>query len=134
MNDPVTGTTDVDFLRSTTTVTTDREADGDTTVRVRHLARFAVAPNAVADLTVPYGHRRTSVFAPRWLEATWVDGRLYSVDVTGPQRNAGGNLGARTKRIHWNGGREFAEMPALLLASLAAYETAVADTVAGGNA
>ncbi|AGT12958.1 hypothetical protein KAYACHO_54 [Mycobacterium phage KayaCho] len=72
----------ITFLRSTTTTTTDIESDGDTDTEVVHVARFAVEPGAVEDMTRRYG---TWIFRPNWLQVTWRDGALAEVRVTGPR-------------------------------------------------
>lgn len=72
----------ITFLRSTTTQTTDRQADGDTTTEVKHRARFAVEPGAVTDQNRKYG---TWKFRPAWLEVEWRDGLLVEVYASGPR-------------------------------------------------
>ncbi len=73
---------DIDFLRSTTTTTIDREADGDTKIRLEHIARFGIEPGTVADQNRRYG---TWKFRPSWLEVTWRDGLLVEVRTSGPR-------------------------------------------------
>lgn len=72
----------VTFLHSTTTTIVDREPDGDTLTRVKHRAHFGVVPGTIADTTHKYGKQ---VFRPSWLEATWFDGHLGYVRITGPR-------------------------------------------------
>lgn len=124
----------ITFLRSTTTTTIDREADGDTEINVRHLARFAVRDGATGDLQ----GTRTNVFEPNWLEVTWEDGKLMRVHTSGPQRlKAGGTSEKVTLHKHW--GRwsynelDRSELPEAIAAAITAYETQVAVATSGGD-
>lgn len=120
-------TTGITFLRSTTTTTVDREADGDVEIRVRHVARFAVRDGAVPDLQAT----RTQKFEPNWLEITWEDGELLRAYTSGPQRlKAGGTSEKSTLSKHW--GRfsyrplDRSELPEAIAAAAADYERHVA--------
>lgn len=79
----------ITFLRSTTTTRIDREADGDTEVRTEHVARFAVEPGALPDMTHKYG---SQTFRPRWLTVLWVEGQLSGIKVSGPRVLKSGKL------------------------------------------
>lgn len=122
--------TGIDFLRSTTSVRTDREADGDTDVYATHLARFAVKPGTVADLKSQVG--RQAMFQPQWLEIEWVNGRLAEVRITGPSWRKDKTLGATGRRRWWPHGRDgfgvekvLADLPQPVRDALSAYELAV---------
>lgn len=141
--DVVPDTSGIDFLRSTTTTRVQREADGDTEVTVEHTARFGVEPGAIPDLTHKYGSQQ---FRPRWLTATWTEGKLSRVAVSGPRVLKSGKLAdkgdinsnANTRDFDWSGrdlergkGYEDTPVPEVITARLAAYELAVA-TLTGG--
>jgi hypothetical protein len=136
---PITDTRDIDFLRSTTKTIVDREADGDTTTRVEHLARFGVAPGTVIDMLADYS--KTANFEPHWLSVEWVDGRLYRVYLSGPQRlKDGGTSTKRTRHRTWNSwgasranAVDKADLPAPVAEAITAYETAIAVAASGGR-
>lgn len=142
---PLTGTTDIDFLRSTTTTITDRQADGDKTTKVTHLARFGVRPGALIDIA---GHRKGTTFQPQWLEVEWTDGRLATVIISGPRRRKDGTPGQITGRKSWWTGYASVlsdegaasrvqivrdALPSLVADAIAAYERAVAGQSHGST-
>lgn len=116
------------FLRSTTKTVTNREADGDTTTRVEHIARFAITPGTLIDIK----GTRTSSFSPEWLEVTWsTGGKLVRVHLSGPQRlKAGGTSDKVTLRHDWgrwsNQGVDRDDLPEVIAFRIADYELAVA--------
>jgi hypothetical protein len=137
------------FLRSTTTTRVDRDADGDTTVRVTHVARFAAPEGVVPDQTHRYG---SQTFAPLFITATWTEGKLTEVRAVGPRRLKSGELAKHGEANHDANSREQeyrgdmldpdADMtryrsswdipiPRVIAVRLAAYEVAVA-TLTGG--
>lgn len=119
--------TGITFLRSTTRITSEREADGDQTTSVHHLARFAVRDGAVPDLNADHGK---ATFEPNWLEVTWDDGALVRVFVSGPQRLKDGTTSDKVTRHHnWGKwGRDFAvaDLPEAISAAIADYQLNVA--------
>jgi hypothetical protein len=84
------------------------DADGETTTTVEHYARFGVDLGAIPDLTHKYGSQQ---FRPRWLTATWIDGRLSRITVSGPRVLKSGalagkgdiNSNANTRDFDWSG-------------------------------
>lgn len=128
---PITGTRDIDFLRSTTKTITDREADGDIKTRATHLARFAITPGHLVDMASQNG-RRGSHFQPRWIEVEWTNGRLTEVKITGPNRRKGGELGESSGHRYWWGfdtasSERRDNLPGAVAEAIAAYESAVSD-------
>ena len=125
----------IDFLRSTTEVTTDRQADGDTTTSVKHLARFGIEPGTVMDMRREYGKH---TFRPSWLEVTWRDGLLDKVRVTGPRVIKAGLSDKEHGEFKWGlrYGRDpdtlqpypfdRDRLPGPLVAAIESYELAVA--------
>lgn len=125
----------ITFLRSTTTTTVDREADGDTSTEVAHIARFAVEPGAVPDM-VPKYSRQT--IRPEWLQVGWRDGRLVSVHASGPLVLKDGGTSKKLSRSHdWThyGRKDFVrtELPEAVQATIADYEKHIAVASARGN-
>lgn len=134
MSEPITGTTEIDFLRSTTTITVDREADGDKTTRVEHIARFAVNPGALPDQVQDYGRRRT--FRPAWLGVRWSNGKLSGVTLSGKRLLKSGRFSEHmTDRNHWSTSqlKDRSVLPAAVRDAIAAYETAVAGQDQGAT-
>lgn len=138
---PVPTPTDLDggitFLRSTTSTRIDRESDGSGRTSVEHTARFAIEPGVVPDLTHKYG---SQTFRPRWLTATWDDGRLSRIAVTGPRVLKSGKLAGtgdinrnvNTRDFDWSRhdierghGYEGTPVPTAITERLNAYEVAV---------
>lgn len=136
MPEPVTGTTDIDWLSSTTTTKVRREPTS-THTDVEHVARFAITPGAVADTAAEFG--RTATFQPEFLVARWDDGHLQGVTLTGPLRLKNGGVSDKiTRKREWR--RKYgshhldkAKLPGAVAAALTAYEQAVAGVAANGG-
>jgi hypothetical protein len=136
-DNPVYG--DIDFLRSTTKTLVDREADGDGSTRVEHLARFGIKPGSVIDLLADFS--KTASFEPQWMTVEWVDGRLYKVYLSGPQRLKDGGTSAKMTRHRtwnsWGASRSNAvdkgDLPGPVAEAIATYETAIAVAASGGR-
>lgn len=129
------------FLRSTTTTRMDTEADGDTATTVEHVARFAAPEGVIPDLVHRYG---SQTFAPVFVTATWVDGKLTRVRAVGPRRLKSGALAkhgvenhdANSREQEWAGralnpaatdlGSYDIPLPGVIADRLVAYTTAVA--------
>ena len=126
---PVTGTTDIDWLSSTTTTKVRREPTS-THTDVEHVARFAITPGAVAD-------SRTAIFQPVFMVARWVDGQLLGVTLSGPLRLKGGGVSEKiSRKREWRNWREpldRTQLPEPVAAALLAYEQAVAGVAANGG-
>ena len=126
---PVTGTTDIDWLSSTTTTKMRREPTS-THTDVEHVARFAITPGAVAD-------SRTAIFQPVFMVARWVDGQLLGVTLSGPLRLKGGGVSEKiSRKREWRNWREpldRTQLPEPVAAALLAYEQAVAGVAANGG-
>lgn len=144
--DVVSDPSKIDFLRSTTTTRVDREADGDTKVTVEHVARFAAEEGAVPDMTHRYG---SQTFAPRFITATYTEGKLERVRVSGPRRLKSGKVQGKGERHHGesreqefrgraldpkaeNLGSYDIALPQVIADRLRTYETEVA-TLTGGR-
>ncbi|ACF05060.1 hypothetical protein Nigel_57 [Mycobacterium phage Nigel] len=136
MSTPVTGTTDIDWLSSTTTTKVRRTPTQEPQTDVEHVARFGVLPGSVLDIAAEYS--ATASFRPEFLIATWDDGRLRSVTLSGPQRlKAGGVSDKKTRKREWHvwGERTLDkdQLPGAVAAALTAYERAVAGVAANGG-
>lgn len=130
--DPLTDTTDIDWLRSETEKRTSRTpASTAPEVHVKHSAYFGVNPGSVRDVLAEYS--KTVAFEPRFLSAEWSDGALSRVSLSGPQRlKAGGTSDKQTRRREWrNWGAsrsnavDKGDLPGVVAEALTAYETAV---------
>jgi hypothetical protein len=125
---PVTGTTDIDWLSSTTTKQVRRYPVKDDTTTVEHIAHFGVLPGSVPDMLAEYS--RTTSFQPEFLIARWNDGELRSVVLSGS---------ASDKVTRKRGWREYrspvdkADLPGKVAEALTAYEQAVAGVAANGG-
>lgn len=130
----------ITFLRSTTTTRVQRWASSkppETTVE--HVARFAIAPGTLPDMTHQYG---VQIFRPEFAVVTYERGRLNLVKVTGRRVLKSGGLSkshAESRETEW--GNVFSRepfnrdrLPAPLSAALAAYEYGVSLHVTEGNA
>lgn len=136
----------ITFLRSTTTTRVDREADGDTKTTVSHIARFAIRPGVLPDMTHQYGEQ---VFRPQWAEITWLNGTLDRIALTGQRVLKSGKLsdgGHQTSRNYdWSSfdlkmlaegrtsHRAPTPVPEPLLSAITAYGTAVAYVAGQGT-
>ena len=145
--DVVSDPSKIDFLRSTTTTRVDRTASSpEPDVTVEHVARFAIEPGAVPDMTHRYG---SQTFAPTFLTATWNEGKLARVRVSGPRRLKSGALQGEGEQRHANSreqefrgraldpaatglGSYDIPLPQAIADRLRAYETEVA-TMTGGR-
>ncbi|QOC58616.1 hypothetical protein SEALOLALOVE_57 [Mycobacterium phage Lolalove] len=131
---PVTGTTDIDWLSSTTTTKVRRERDSSHT-DVEHIARFAITPGAVADSPAEFS--RTAIFQPVFMVARWEDGQLLGVTLSGPLRLKGGGVSEKiSRKREWRNWREpldRTQLPEPVAAALLAYEQAVAGVAANGG-
>lgn len=132
---PVTGTTDTDWLSSTTTTKVRRVPTKDAETTVEHVARFAITPGTVADSPAEFS--RTAIFQPVFMVARWDDGFLKSVTLSGPLRlKSGGFSDKVTRKREW---REYrspvnkSDLPGKVAAALTAYERAVAGVAANGG-
>lgn len=130
MPEPVTGTTDIDWLSSTTTTKVRREPTS-THTDVEHVARFAITPGAVAEFS------RTAIFQPVFMVARWDDGQLLGVTLSGPLRLKGGGVSEKiSRKREWRNWREpldRTQLPEPVAAALLAYEQAVAGVAANGG-
>lgn len=132
---PVTGTSDIDWLRSVTRTEVTRWAIRPTETEVIHTAVFGVKPGSLPDM-LP---RHSSIlFRPQFCEAIWRNAQLAEVRLNGSRVLKNGRLSeapSENKHYVWAtfGGRELdrSALPAALNAALTAYETAVAEAVAG---
>ena len=132
MPEPVTGTTDIDWLSSTTTTKVRREPTS-THTDVEHVARFAITPGTVAEFS------RTAIFQPVFMVARWDDGFLKSVTLSGPLRLKSGGVSDKiTRKREWR--RKYgshhldkAKLPGAVAAALTAYEQTVAGVAANGG-
>ncbi|QHB37366.1 hypothetical protein I5G58_gp064 [Mycobacterium phage BirdsNest] len=145
--DVVSDPSKIDFLRSTTTTRVERTGSGaEPEISVEHYARFAAEEGVVPDMTHRYG---SQTFAPRFITATWVDGKLERVRATGPRRLKSGKLQgeginrhAESREQEWRGrsldpdatglGSYDVPLPKVIADRLRAYETEVA-TLTGGR-
>ncbi|AOT27274.1 hypothetical protein KNT58_gp57 [Mycobacterium phage Fortunato] len=133
---PVTGTTDIDWLSSTTTTRVRRTKRQEPQTSVEHVARFGIRPESVPDSPAEFS--RTAVFRPEFMQVRWDDGFLKSVTMSGPLRLKNGGVSEKVNRKReW---REYgsktldkAQLPAQVAAALTAYEQAVAGVAANGG-
>ncbi|AGT12795.1 hypothetical protein PHELEMICH_58 [Mycobacterium phage Phelemich] len=137
--DPITGTRDVDWLRSVTdTRVTRRALQGEETMVV-HTAYFGIRPETVPDVLTPYT-RSDEHFRPEFMTVKWVDGKLNVVALSGPLRRRNGGVSEKVTRkrnfeSYWS--REAPHkfdrdrLPAGVPEAIAAYETAVAVATSG---
>ncbi|AYP70045.1 hypothetical protein I5G62_gp59 [Mycobacterium phage CRB2] len=123
----------ITFLRSTTKTVVDREADGDSSTDVHHLARFAVRDGALDDLSADHGR---ATFEPNWCEVHWENGKLTRVFVSGPQRLKDGKTSEKVTRHHnwgrWGGKFERTDLPEAIQQAITYYENRVAVYANGG--
>lgn len=135
MPEPVTGTTDIDWLSSTTTTRVRRVPTKDADVTVEHRAQFGVKPGSVPDAYAEYS--RTASFRPEFLVARWDDGHLQGVTLSGPLRLKNGGVSDKiTRKREWRNWREplnRTQLPQPVAAALLAYEQAVAGVAANGG-
>ncbi|UXE04433.1 hypothetical protein SEA_FUNSIZED_62 [Mycobacterium phage Funsized] len=128
----------IEFVRSTTTTRVERSATGDQATTVEHTARFGVEAGTIPDLTHKYGSQQ---FRPRWLTATWTEGKLSRIHVSGPRVLKSGKLAgkgdinsnANTRDFDWSGwdiergyGYNQTPVPEVIMAKLSSYATDVA--------
>jgi hypothetical protein len=133
---PVTGTTDIDWLSSTTTTRVRRTQNNDPETSIDHVARFGIRPGALPDRAAEFS--RTATFRPEFMTARWDDGHLQQVTLSGPQRlKAGGVSDKISRKREWReyGSRHLdkAQLPDQVAAALTAYEQAVAGVAANGG-
>ncbi|QHB37795.1 hypothetical protein I5G63_gp054 [Mycobacterium phage Imvubu] len=147
----MTDTTDLDageagritFLRSTTTTRVETNASGDTEISVTHVARFAAPEGVIPDQVHRYG---SQPFAPLFVTARWVDGKLDEIKATGPRRLKSGKVQqpgemrhAESREQEWRGrsmnpdatdaeltSSYDVRLPRVIADRLASYEMAVA--------
>jgi len=126
----------ITFLRSTTTTRVNREADGDTSTSVEHVARFAIPAGAVPDMVHQYGSQK---FRPQWAQVTWLNGKLHEIAITGQRVLKSGKLSdhghASSRNYNWSswdlenkakGGRLGGQqVPEELATRIRLYESAV---------
>lgn len=137
--EPITLTRDIDWLRSVTSVRTERKASNEATggeVDVDHTAYFGIRPGSLMDVLADYS--TTQSFRPEFATVKWRDGRLIEVDLSGSLRLKSGEVSDKVNRQRrW---RSWAahlpvvteELPGQLGAALDAYMAAV--DVAGTGA
>lgn len=124
----MTDASGITFLRSTTTTTVNREAEGDTKTRVTHIAQFSIKLGTIPDMEGKYS---TRVFRPAQLEVEWRNGYLNKVIVSGPRSLKGGLSAHQTGNYPWRSpyrvGNDHplfnrAELPDAIAARIAEYE------------
>lgn len=126
---------EIDWLRSTTTTTVQRTKATmhEPKVRVEHVAMFSiergyVTPAIKAEYSV-------QPFLPEFMVATWVDGNLARVALSGKRLLKDGRSGKESRDREWG---RFSDdpinrdnLPGKVAEALATYELAVA-TLTGG--
>lgn len=125
---PLTGTTDIDWLRSTDVFRIERTAH-KTEHRTRHTTVFGIKPGTLADQTADYSDQ---TFQPQFMRAEWTNGELAEVEVSGPLRLASSGLSEKVSRKRtwesWVRGdhpRGLPGLPESIKAALDAYSIAV---------
>ncbi|QBI96419.1 hypothetical protein SEA_DONNY_61 [Mycobacterium phage Donny] len=139
--DPITGTRDIDWLRSVTdTRVTRRATQGDETI-VIHTAYFGIRPETVPDVMSEYT-RNGEHFRPEFLQVNWTGGTLDKVFISGSLRRRNGGVSEKVNRKRtWDrrwtreAGYVFDrdKLPAGVAEAIAAYETAVAVATSGAQ-
>lgn len=132
---PILDSTGIEFLRSTTVSTVDRDADGAVETVVTHLAVFTVEPGSVPDQLAQYG---VHPFRPTRLSVSWIDGLLAAVRLGGPRVLKTGLSERETREYEWERPWTFryhrdrqtpldrGALPGAVAAAIADYETTVA--------
>ncbi|APQ42320.1 hypothetical protein PBI_RICH_60 [Mycobacterium phage Rich] len=140
--DPITGTRDIDWLRSVTnTRVTRRAIQGDETI-VTHTAYFGIRPETVPDVVDPYT-RTGETFRPEFSTVNWTNGELTNVKVSGPLRRKNGEVSEKVTRHReferrWTREAGYVvfdrdELPAGLADALKAYELNVDVATSGAR-
>lgn len=137
--EPITLTRDIDWLRSTTVVRTERKASTEATggeTDIAHTAYFGIRPGALMDVLADYS--TTASFRPEFAIVKWRSGALHEVELSGSLRLKNGEVSAKVNRQRrwrsWSARNPVVteELPGQLGSALDAYAAAV--DVAGTGA
>lgn len=139
---PVTGTPDIDWLRSVTDTRVTHRSTREDDTQVQHTAYFGIRPETVPDVVTPYT-RTDERFRPEFATAEWTDGKLSKVTVSGNlRRRRNGGVSDKVQRrreytSHWTREQgtvfDYSKLPAAIDLALRTYELAVAVATSGAR-
>ncbi|AYB70600.1 hypothetical protein SEA_SERENDIPITOUS_59 [Mycobacterium phage Serendipitous] len=139
--DPITGTRDIDWLRSVTDTRITRKPHSGEDTMVVHTAYFGIRPESVPDVLSPYT-RSNEHFRPEFMTVKWTDGKLKEVVISGSLRRKNGGVSEKVTRkrdyqSYWS--RESAHnfdrdrLPGGVPDAIKAYELSVAIATSGAR-